>query len=110
MANGRVRVLQAHGEETQHRRVARRVQLGDGGVEALREAREKVERDDEEGLVGLVKVEGILLVLLEVDEGLLDDRNAASEHRLRVGDEARSDGDDDRGHALQSVTRCRSGG
>jgi hypothetical protein len=101
LSNRSVGVLQAEGEEGEDGRVGCRVEVGDGGVETLGEAREEVEGDDEEGLVRLVVVEGILLVLLELDEGLLDDLDAASEDGLGVAGETLTDGDDDGRHTLR---------
>lgn len=87
-------------EKGEDRGFTRRVELSDGRVEALRQTREQVERDDEEGLVRLVIVDRVLLVLLEGNEGGFDDLDAAFEDRLGVVGEPRSDGDYDRRQAL----------
>lgn len=105
LANGSVGVLQAHGEEGENGRVGGGVKVGDGDVQTLGEAGEKVEGNDEERLVGLVVVYRILLILLKLDEGLLDDLYAAGEDGVGVVGETLSDGDDDGGHALRREER-----
>lgn len=97
--------LKAEGEEGEDRWVTRLVQGGDGRVETLCETRQQIERDDEERLVGLLDLRWVGAVVLEVDERLLYDGDAALEHRLRVIDEALTDGDDDRGEALRERGR-----
>lgn len=87
--------MEADGKEVEDGRVARLVQLRDARIQALRQARKQVERDDEERLVGLVVLRRVRAVVLELDERLPDDAHAALEDGLGVGDEALSDGDDD---------------
>lgn len=65
--------LETEGEEGKNWRIARLIQLSDGGVESLGQTRQEIERDDEERLVGLLDLSGVGAVVLEVDERLLDD-------------------------------------
>lgn len=96
--------LQAHCKECEDRGVAGRVQWRDCRVQALCQARQQIKRHDQEGLVRFISVEGIISVILELDQGLLDDRDATLKHRLCVIDETLSNGDHDRRQALRKVT------
>lgn len=76
------------------------IQLSDSRVESLSETREQVERDDQESLVGLLNLRWVGAVVLEIDEGLLDDGDTTLEDGLRVVDEALSDRNDNGGETL----------
>lgn len=82
----RLRVLQANLQQLEEVRVA----VVDEGLEfhaeALGEPREEIERDDEEGLVGLVEF-GILLVHLVGHDGGFGDHEAAVEYGAGVREE-----------------------
>lgn len=78
------------------------VQFTNRRSQPLRETREEVERDDEERVVRLVVLCGVGGKVLVLDEGLVDDSDAAFKDGLSVGDKSLSDGYHNRGEALSS--------
>lgn len=74
-------------------------------LETLRQTTEQVESDNKECLVWHVVDLRVLLVCLEVDQVLMNYTNTSLKDWLSIWNEARSNGDDHRRHALNRSIR-----
>lgn len=80
--------LETHSKESQDRGITRLIQSRNGSIQPLCQTREQVQGDDKERSIGICELSRVLLIVLKVDEGLLDDAYTSFEYYLSVRNES----------------------